>query len=64
MFKVKPNTARYLVILIEDNQKKTVTSNKDKAQALCVFFQVYFRKSLMMILLHYLLVYWLLIQVD
>jgi len=52
------------LIVIEDNQEKTVTSNKDKAQALCDFFQVYFLRSFVMILLHYLLVHWLLIQID
>ena len=52
------------LVVIEDNQEKTVTSNKDKAQVCVVFFQVYFLRSLVMILLHYLLVHWLLIQVD
>jgi len=51
-------------IVIEDNQEKIVTFNKNKAQALCNFFQVYLLTSLVMILLHYQFVLWLLIQVD
>ena len=45
------------LVVIEDNQEKTVTSNKDKAQALCDFFPVYFVRNHLMSLLHYQLVH-------
>jgi len=64
MLEVKKSTAKVIgdLIAIEDTKEKILIMRRHKFCAL--FFQVYFLRSHLIILIPYLFVYWQLIQVH